>query len=101
MTRLEESDLKMGNDKGPPVVQKFSCAKFWNYMRSYGAFGKVVEHLNMIRIMEKWHMFEVIYRREAIYTKGDKRYSIELRTKNANENYGLWRLLLRDTEVKK
>lgn len=46
-------------------------------------------------------MFEVIYRREAIYTKGDKRYSIELRTKNANEYYGLWRLLLRDTEVKK
>lgn len=46
-------------------------------------------------------MFELIYRREAINTLSDKRFSIELKMKHANENYGLWRLLLRDTEVKK
>lgn len=32
-------------------------------------------------------MFDLIYRREAINTFGDKRFSTELGIKHANENY--------------
>ena len=70
-------------------------------MRSCGAFGEVGERMSTIRILDKkWHMFELIYRAETIDMFGDKRFSTELGMKHANENYGVWRLLLRDNKVK-
>lgn len=46
-------------------------------------------------------MFELIYGREAVDAFGDKRFSTELGMKHTNENYGMWRSLLGDIEVKK
>lgn len=44
-------------------------------------------------------MFDLIYRRKAINTFGDKIFFTELGMQHANENYGLCKLLLSDSEI--
>lgn len=86
----------MGLGRNPQV--RLGFVKFWNCRwEAMEHLGRLVSIMSMIGILDKkWHMFELIYRGEAIEVFGNKRFSTEWGMKHANENYGVWRLLLRD-----